>query len=574
MFQQQKENPAVNAPNSVSKTIELLHQQGHTMNAPNQLDLVCNETLQKMEGFKIPIMGEDGHLTTEDFNYLGAFGYVAGDQFLQQRKTLDPKSIEVVKARLLQVLAGEGEKIQVEDEERLHNTWKSLIRLTTAKQSFKKIFETALDNSEKALTDAIGFEATPDYFATIIEILEGLSISASKCIFIRELAEAFKDHKITSALNILQFNDTIYNAEVEWTANIASKVVELYKNKSFTDTLAFSTSLSLISKYSYIFGDAIIAVLEFVDYMTKAGIKIESFFEPKVTPTEEIFKSANELLESYAEQARKEIIEAAKNATDDNEVIEELGYETMNNRIKEFLMSRPEEERNDGFLYGNMPDVTMFKFLQEIAENETLPGELNAEYVIQIIDTLMLEKNAENVKSIVGYIAACMKKELYKEPMSEEIVNIFGAELLHQVNEKLDEKIAIGIGSYEENVKTVCEELPKDEADRIVQDINKLISIVTLVDEKQKTYLVSQLAQNGVTTYNHLQQILSLIENAKIVTTESNLATYAEIFNHLSELNTLKSIRENFNTISDCEYQDSFYKLFKQTLTRNFTESK
>ena len=89
---------------------------------------------------------------------------------------------------------------------------------------------------------------------------------------------------------------------------------------------------------------------------------------------------------------------------------------------------------------------------------------------------------------------------------------------------------------YKNLIELICTPIPENVKERLSKYILDTIETCILETEDTKQYLISQYIEPGVDTYNHLQEIVSLIETCSIVGVD--MISYYTLHKYLKE-NTL-----------------------------------
>ena len=104
-----------------------------------------------------------------------------------------------------------------------------------------------------------------------------------------------------------------------------------------------------------------------------------------------------------------------------------------------------------------------------------------------------------------------------------------------EILEKLTGIIEESGKEYKYFMEKTCSDIPEEILSKISSYVNSCIEDLVLVTDEQKQYLISQAIENNITTYQHLQQILTLIESCDI--NGSQLISYV-VLNKYLEANT------------------------------------
>lgn len=169
------------------------------------------------------------------------------------------------------------------------------------------------------------------------------------------------------------------------------------------------------------------------------------------------------------------------------------------------------------------------------------------------------------------YYLACIDKLIEKEELLQHVYMYLNANKSHEnrIEEEyyqdlfdlLQTKIGVLNEEYKKLAEFNCKELEEEQKQRIISYVNNCIEVCIMSDENQKQYLISQLIENGITTYNHLQQIMSIIETCTIYGEDSNC--YVDLYNYIQDKTNIKEVFDNANVLSKLELQLQVYTAFK-----------
>ena len=120
---------------------------------------------------------------------------------------------------------------------------------------------------------------------------------------------------------------------------------------------------------------------------------------------------------------------------------------------------------------------------------------------------------------------------------------------------------------YKEVVEFTCKEIPKSIKSKIIDYINKTIESVVLENDEQKQFLVSQLMENSISTYNHIQQIVTLIETCNI--NGSDALNYVTLYKFLHENEEIVEAFEKSSSVATLGNTISIYQIFREWFTVN-----
>ncbi len=127
---------------------------------------------------------------------------------------------------------------------------------------------------------------------------------------------------------------------------------------------------------------------------------------------------------------------------------------------------------------------------------------------------------------------------------------------IEEINEMLGTLIETMGLEYKDLMEKSCMEIPKELLDKVYDLINDCIKNLILVTDEQKQFLISQIIENNITTYQHLQQMLTLIEKCDIVGTGLN--SYYNLDKFLRENTIISEVFEISEKIEPLQMKLSF----------------
>jgi len=113
---------------------------------------------------------------------------------------------------------------------------------------------------------------------------------------------------------------------------------------------------------------------------------------------------------------------------------------------------------------------------------------------------------------------------------------------------------------YKSLVEEFCKPIDSNNSERIKTLINNCIKDLVLVTDDQKQYLISQVIESTIETYQHLQQILTLIEQCDIQ--GAHLKSYVELNRYLTENTGIETAFNNSQEIEKLQIKLSMYAAF------------
>lgn len=174
-----------------------------------------------------------------------------------------------------------------------------------------------------------------------------------------------------------------------------------------------------------------------------------------------------------------------------------------------------------------------------------------------------LEENLEYLQYIYQYIT----KNIDAEEKDELVLSENQKNNLIKFNQELLEGTETTKAEYKRISELICADIPKETLDLVVQYVNDVIGNLILSTPQQKQYLLSQLLENGISTYNHLMQVLSIIETCKI----ENIACagyYKTLVDFLSENESIKEIYTESKKLDNLTSKIIFYQKLHEFLTK------
>lgn len=133
------------------------------------------------------------------------------------------------------------------------------------------------------------------------------------------------------------------------------------------------------------------------------------------------------------------------------------------------------------------------------------------------------------VGDVYRFISANMSKVNDKCTTGDYNINI------EEIRPLLETKVTELRATYKKHAEDICRELPKEQQMQVNRLINDLISNVIMSTMEQKEYLPSQLYNPGVKTYQHLTQIMNLIEKGNMKASPESLMSYRKLYDYIKE---------------------------------------
>ena len=459
-------------------------------------------------------------LSKDEFELLGMFSFLMGVDYTSQaypmaqtltnvKKRFDELEIsdEMISAyfHIMQRINEENSRSKTIEESVFDVLFRNAIN------SFKNEYTSVIEvkNSEKIELKLI--KSNLNKFLDIIQIPIGYATALVD----------FKKNDLTYE-SLLKAND-ILNNQGTYIGSSVKKFTELYGNKFFMELLNKASKYFNDTKFALIYEESIISVLESInrlplciDASKYTQADYEEFKNKYQQQQEEKFNVIK------AEESNKENYESPKMS---GEQIQKL----MNEAPDEFIV---------------------LNLLDGIKQNKFN----SANEVVAAIDAIIAQSDL--VEHIFTYIKKNQNSP-YRSVGATGIANIEVSDIISAI----DAIIAIEADTYKELAEKNCAEIPSEQLNHIVNLINEVIRGCILKTQEQKQYLISQLMENGITTWNQLQQIMTIIETCDIF--GESASAYDNLYNYIHDKTNIIEVFESSKKLNDIQIQLSVYHAFK-----------
>ena len=316
--------------------------------------------------------------------------------------------------------------------------------------------------------------------------------------------------------DIIKINSLI-NRQCKFNGSKAIKsMIKLYSDIFWQKLLTKASKLFDNQKFAVVYLDGILSVIE-------ANKKFKNDLFDIIINDGTINYAWETIEENYNNNIPKIIPE---------EVIEDLSKEKYS-RLPTDIISNLQENLPFSFILNVMSDL--LGYFPKTTED-----------VLQGIDKIF--EQTDYYQNVYHYLKANLKK-LSKQTLIYDL-NI--DEIIVELTKIIE---TLGI-EYKNLMEKSCEDIPVDIKQKIVEYVNTCIDNLLLVNDEQKQYLISQIIENNITTYQHLQQIITLIETCDI--NGSNLLTYVDLNKFLITNTNISEIFEMFEKIEPLQSKLSF----------------
>jgi hypothetical protein len=458
------------------------------------------EIMRQLAFLKESLIADNGfEISPIDYALLGCMSYLVGIDYTSQAY-LNKKVAENVFLRF--------------DKYKFHkviiSNYVSIIEII----SEKNLMKVKNDLKNKILDDIIFSEAKDKI--TFNEIRANIKSVINNSLIPINMANSIHDilsKQVYNLDDVVKMN-TFLNKNCTYLGKKAiNPLIKTYSNQLWIELLKNSMKLFDNQKFTILYFDSILSVHESLVKFDKSIL--ESYILGKTSKID--FEGLQNKFES--EQAE---IKADKNAV----------TPVTKEEAKDLGENKPIE-----YIFGLFSD-----FLKFIPTNE--------EDVISAIDRII--EDQEYGQYIYHYVKGNLDKIKFEEFTTE----IDFKKLCEKLKSNIDELKS----EYKVKIEKTCQDISADYIAKIVDLVNICISDLVMENDQQKQYLSSQLMENGITTFNHLQQILMLIEGCQIIGSELN--SYVFLYNYLKEKTNIMEIFEENKNAEQLQLKISFYMLF------------
>lgn len=138
--------------------------------------------------------------------------------------------------------------------------------------------------------------------------------------------------------------------------------------------------------------------------------------------------------------------------------------------------------------------------------------------------------------------------------------------MVPQILELLNAKLETVKTEYKDIMELICAPIPSEFVAKIKTYFVNCIEDLILTTEEQKQFLISQIIETDIETYNHLQQIITLIETCEI--TGNEMLSYVTLHNYLKTNTTIEEVFKKINGKEQSEVKIAIYCEFQNFLNK------
>ncbi|MCK9415461.1 hypothetical protein M0Q97_02235 [Candidatus Dojkabacteria bacterium] len=334
-----------------------------------------------------------------------------------------------------------------------------------------------------------------------------------------------------SYLDITKINTLIHN-DLNFFGKSINKYIKLYQSDLWAILLEDAVQRIDQQKFSIIYLDSILTLKEktpTLNYMTDGDLIFEdSRFLSDILIN--IIKNNEIPYEIIKEDYDKRMVEVVHPEQIENEPVveDEIGLATQDELTK--------------MIHEN-PDAAVIEIFKDICKTPNITNDL----IIKSIDYLM--ENLDYASNLYHFFVT---------KINDKRTYIFGDNIdIDLLRIKLQEKYDLLQNNYKKSVENSCGEIDEITLKEIIKMLDEVINYIMLPNSEEKTYFISQKFENSISTYNHLHQMISILENVEILL--EGIPYYLKLYNYL---NDNPKVKENFEIIANIEQYTTQIKIF------------
>ncbi len=460
-------------------------------------------------------------LSKSEYELLGMFSFLMGVDYTSQAYPIK-QTIENVQKRF--------ESLGITDE--MVNLYFEIMTLINDEYNktlkdgestvFDKLFENAIDSLKNKYISKIEVKNNEKIDLKLIKsnLNKFLDVIQIPIGYAKAIVD-FKKNDLTYE-SLLKANDILNNQGI-YTGIYVKKFTELYGNNFFMELLNKASKYFNDTKFSLIYEESIISVLESINR-----------FKLCINPDEYTDTEYEDFKTKYQKE-QEEKYQAIKNSNENKE--EYVSPKMSGEQIQKLMNEAPDE-----FIILNLLDNVKKNKFDSVDE------------IVSAIDGLC--NQSDFVEHIFTYIKQNQNNK-YRSVGATGIENIETKDIVAA----LDNVIKVEATQYKELAEKNCAEIPAEQLNHIVTLINDVIKGCVLKTNDQKQYLISQLIENGITTWNQLQQIMTVIETCDIFGEYSS--AYDNLYNYIQNKTNITEIFESAKKLNDIQIKLTVYHAFK-----------
>lgn len=472
-------------------------------------------------------------LSKDEFELLGMFSFLMGVDYTSQAYPIS-STLKNVKERFDSLgITDEMINLYFEIMNKINSEYIKTV-CDGEKNIFNKLFDNAIELLKNKYTTKIEVPVEKKVELKLIKsnlnkFLDVIQIPIGYATAIVD----FKKNDLTYE-SLLKAND-ILNNQGTYTGNYVKKFTELYGNQFFMEILNKASKYFNDTKFALIYEESIISVLDTI-----------SRFQLCINPDVYSESDYNDFKEKYQKQQEEKYNKIKEQEAVENKEAYQSPQLTKE-QIQKLMTEAPDE-------------FVVLNLLDNIKQNKFN----SASEVVSAIDELC--KQSDFVEHIFTYIKKNQNNP-YRSVGATSIVNVEPKDIVSAINDV----IKIEADKYKELAEQNCAEIPSEQLNHIINLIDEVIRGCVLKTQEQKQYLISQLMENGITTWNQLQQMMTVIETCDIYGEYSS--AYNNLFNYVKEKTNIVEVFDSAKILNDIQIKLSVYHAFKNWFSYHIVDT-
>lgn len=324
--------------------------------------------------------------------------------------------------------------------------------------------------------------------------------------------------------NLLMINSLIYQ-HVRFAKNSIKKTIELFGNQTYMDNLYEAETRAIRQRFGIMYFDSILSACE-------------------------LYARDNDFMTFLIDNKKFETYEYASSEKEDKNEAETQQAETNQETPafdEKFHPTDPNVRQN---FHVEHPDFFVRSVLEEYI-NRPID---KPEDIIEALDNIL--QNGEFASHLYQYLA--QNKNRNREER-DETWEIFEIGLKAAIADRIDAKRE----NYKKAVEKITEKIPDDNINRIITYVNDVITNLVIEGIDNKGHLLTQIFENQISTWKHLQEMLQIIDAQYII--GSQYDSYVILYEYLKNKTPfITEIHEAIETCNASEVEISLFTQFKQ----------
>jgi hypothetical protein len=356
--------------------------------------------------------------------------------------------------------------------------------------------------------------------------------------FSKEVVDLLDASRNPTYQTILKINNMIYQY-AEWIGDKAtSNIVDLISSETWTNAIQKAQTIYTHSRFGLVLYDALLSVKEmflnefcpiihFIDAITQHNLSEQGYFQ------------------DWEENWQKHL---EKNKPEQTE------EQTKSEQVEKFEPTEKFENVDFQTLMMTDPSRCFLNVLEDYNKCK-----LSDDNFIEFVDNLMNDESGYG-NDILKFIKSSVSNEI-----SDSVTFTKGSFNIDidNIKSKVNDLISDIRADYKNKAETICQEIP--ESFKINDKINSIIQKLILKSFDEKQYLLSQYLSPQIKTYQHLIQMLNLIEGGQIQGLEGH-QHYNNLYNLVNE--NWKDILTDGVQLDVLHVKLSFYMAVNQLLNK------